>query len=117
MLKILYVEDDERLREIFTPQISKELGPEVTTATSGNEAIKLLNQEQSFDVIISDDLMSDGNGTDLLKYVMERNIKSLFVFFTNNVGLELPPTNNLFLGIFDKKSIKPVFEEIKRAKL
>jgi HD-like signal output (HDOD) protein len=66
MKRILFVEDDSLLREVYVAMAGKEgAGWEVTTAEGGAEALEILKQ-QSFDVVASDMRMEGMSGIELL---------------------------------------------------
>lgn len=66
-IQILIVEDDDTIRELLGDILSLE-GADVTTAVSGNEAHGLLKTIRP-QLIISDVMMADGDGHDLLRSV------------------------------------------------
>jgi DNA-binding response OmpR family regulator len=66
-IQILIVEDDDTIRELLGDILSLE-GADVTTAVSGNEARSLLRTTRP-QLIISDVMMTDGDGHDLLRHV------------------------------------------------
>ncbi len=112
MLKILVVDDEVLLREMLSESLVVELYATVMTASSGNEAIELIEMGNEFDLIVSDCSMSDGTGLDLLRYVTLKNIPAMFIFFTGNINIELPPPNELFLGIVEKPDKNMLIEKI-----
>lgn len=114
MLRILVVDDEALLREVLSERLVTQLGATVLTACSGNQAIKLIEMGSKFDVIVSDYTMPDGTGVDLLSYVTQKNIPTMFVLFTGSTNLELPPTNNLFLGVIEKPNNNKLLETIIR---
>lgn len=67
-LRLLIVDDEPALlrahKRVFKAQ-------EVTTASSGNEAIALLRENPGFDVILSDIHMPDGDGLDLYRAIQK----------------------------------------------
>jgi len=65
---VLIVDDESSVRESLEKVLSKS-GYATTTASSGNEALKVLSK-QRVDIVLSDLKMSDGDGFELL-----RNIK------------------------------------------
>lgn len=65
--KILIVDDEELIREIFADYFEY-LGAFVTQAKSGNEALAFL-KKQSFDVLISDVRMNNGDGIFLVNAI------------------------------------------------
>lgn len=61
--------DDEELVRASTSYMLVELGYRVIEATSGEEAVALLNDGELFDLLITDHLMPGINGTDLARLV------------------------------------------------
>ena len=68
--RVLVVDDDPTLRAAAA-RILVAAGYEVTTAASGREAILLLSA--SFETIVSDIFMPDGDGIDLLRAIRQRD--------------------------------------------
>ena len=64
---ILIVDDEVDLCELVA-EFFEDAGFKVQKAYSGNQAITLL-QSTSFDIVLSDIKMPNGNGIDLLKYI------------------------------------------------
>jgi diguanylate cyclase (GGDEF)-like protein len=64
MEKILIVEDDAFFREIFS-DILKEDGYQVETASSGNEALAMLNKN-NYQLVVTDMVLQDISGLDIL---------------------------------------------------
>jgi len=64
MERILIVEDDAFFREIFS-DILREEGYQVETASSGNEAIKML-ELSSYQLVVTDMVLQDISGLDIL---------------------------------------------------
>jgi response regulator of citrate/malate metabolism len=85
-MRILYVEDDAFLREVFTVKLKHEFKGVIDTASSGKEAIKLLSCERPYDFIVSEFQLTKGSGLDLLKYKIKNGIKGSFIFFTCSKG-------------------------------
>ena len=66
--RILIVDDDEAIRELLK-EFFQGLGYEMTTAANGSEALTMISQHD-FDCIISDHVMPDMNGLELLEQLM-----------------------------------------------
>lgn len=64
-LKILLV-DDEVLVRAGTAMMLDELGHEVTEASSGKQALAILNDHPHFDLLISDFRMPDMDGMEMI---------------------------------------------------
>ena len=79
------------------------------TASSGNQAIEILQQGKMFDFIISDYNMPDGSGRDLLLFTMNNTRQIYFLFFTSELNPDVSQINDFFLGVV----AKPDFNKIK----
>jgi DNA-binding NtrC family response regulator len=84
-IKILIVDDEPDILNLLTEEF-KCHGHYVNTATSGNEAVELL-KNVSFDIIISDFRMPNGNGMVLLNFVNSMNKKPVFYFVSGQADL------------------------------
>ena len=70
-LSVLVVDDDENIRLVLSKALEKE-GYRVSTAKSGEEALSIL-QRSFFHVVISDIMMAEMNGIELLHQIKEMN--------------------------------------------
>lgn len=71
MKSILVVDDEKSLRDFLTIMLENE-GYEVQTASSGEKAVKLV-QESAFDLVITDFRMKGANGIEVLEAVKVHN--------------------------------------------
>jgi CheY-like chemotaxis protein len=78
--RILTVDDDDIILCLLT-EILTGAGYEITTAVDGREALELIEHEQ-FDLIISDIVMPDMNGFDVLKAALENDPEYPVIMFT-----------------------------------
>lgn len=85
MVRILVVDDDEQVRGFVTATL-KRRKYEVTEAASGNEAIRILNAEEPFGVVMSDVNMPDGNGSDVAHEVMFKHPSTRLIMMTGDTG-------------------------------
>jgi len=69
--RVLVVDEEEDIRDMLLEVLSLE-NYAVVCVSSGNAALRMLDQ-QSFDVILSDVRMPDGDGLSLLTEVRRRN--------------------------------------------
>jgi len=65
--RILLVEDERELRDILSAAIAKE-GHEVFVSESGGEALGMI-KKQKIDLLLSDVVLGDINGVELLRGV------------------------------------------------
>jgi DNA-binding NtrC family response regulator len=86
MKRILIVDDDEQIRNLLVDYFQS-LSYEVLFATNGIEALGKLNQND-IDCIISDLVMPDMNGLELLKQVRSQNFKIPFLIITGYPTIE-----------------------------
>ncbi len=70
-LKLLFVEDEEDLLTIITDALEK-LKIDFLTATNGIEALKLIDEHNDIDVLITDINMPYMNGLDLIENLKEK---------------------------------------------
>ena len=84
--RILIVDDDELIRK-FLLDFFMDLKFEVVTAENGTDALKKF-APQSFDLVISDLMMPDMTGIELLKELIARDEKVLFFLITGYPTLE-----------------------------
>ena len=73
---ILIVDDDEAIRELLK-EFFQGLGYKITTAANGSEALTMISQH-NFDCIISDHVMPDMNGLELLEQLVKQERRSPF---------------------------------------
>jgi CheY-like chemotaxis protein len=64
-MKILLVDDDTFLRDMYATKFI-ECGHEVTTAVHATDALRILEQEQGYDLIIVDMIMPGMTGVELM---------------------------------------------------
>lgn len=81
MISVLYVDDEQDLREVAQLFLEESGEFKVGISTSAQEALTFLNT-QPYDVIISDYLMPRMNGISFLKAVRERFGDIPFILFT-----------------------------------
>lgn len=91
--RILYVEDDNYLREVITELLRGE-GLECTSAADGIEAIRCL-ETQKFDLLITDIRMPRMDGTQLLIWCRKNCFHFPVIFITAND--ELLPIDHVAL--------------------
>lgn len=84
--RILFVDDEEEIRDLMSINFES-MGLEVTLASSGSEALKIL-EDQKFDIIVSDVKMAGGGGVELLKGIKDRGIETPFIFLTAYLDLD-----------------------------
>jgi two-component system, NtrC family, response regulator AtoC len=84
---ILIVDDDEAIRELLK-EYFKGFGYEITTASSGAEALTMISQH-NFDCIISDHVIPDMNGLELLEELTKEGKKIPFLMITGYPSIEI----------------------------
>lgn len=117
--KILIVEDEEMLLDLFEMLISGEFDCEITTATNGIEAMDILKMDSNFQLIISDYKMPKASGGDLYHFNSTRYNLPFFLFSGGDLEdyaefsnfLVTNPNNRFFNKPFNEKTL---ISEIKR---
>jgi DNA-binding NtrC family response regulator len=80
MKRILIVDDDEQIRNLLVDYFQR-LNFEAVFAENGAEALRKLSQ-RDIDCIISDLVMPDMDGLQLLKQIRSQNVKIPFLIIT-----------------------------------
>ncbi len=113
--KSILVDDEDFYRDLLMEEIPKETSvklADISTASSGAEAISLLESGRTFDVIISDYSMPNGTGVDILKYLNRNENSTRLILFTNSINFEIPPHKGNFLGVIDKFNLHSLITTI-----
>lgn len=85
MKSILVVDDETSMRQVITDALSGEY--QITTATNGREAQSLL-AVQSFDLVITDLVMPEMNGIDLLMALQQTNPEQKIIAISGGGGIQ-----------------------------
>jgi DNA-binding NtrC family response regulator len=72
MNRILLIEDDMDFRWMLSEMLKRE-GYEVQTADNGSEGVRLLEEEEPYDLIITDIIMPEKEGLETIMNIMNRN--------------------------------------------
>ncbi len=98
MSRILVVDDEESMRQLLEIALGK-VGHRVTTAASGNRALKLIETD-SFDLVISDIKMPDMSGVEVLRYIKQAEPSVPVIMITAYASAETA-VEALRLGAYD----------------
>ena len=110
MKRILIAEDNPDFIVLMREHMSQMAGYSLTEAISGNAAIKILEKEKNFDLVITDIEMKDGSGLELLQYINDGGLKIPVIIFTNDhQALSFKKSKQLIAAI-----IKPDFKTLKK---
>ena len=107
---ILVVDDEASLIEFLTLLFEEE-GHKVSTASSVEEARIKLGQE-TFDLVLCDILMPDGNGLDLLREVKQEDRRTSVIMMTAYTSTK-SAIDAMKLGAYDYVSKPFEVEELK----
>lgn len=114
MIKILHVDDDEAYRSLVADYIDNYFKLKVESATSGNAAKEKI-KAQTYQLIISDLSMPDGDGNELFRFVNLNSPKSFFIFLTNSPHQVRAMDPNIFYCVIEKTEIRRLREKIELA--
>ena len=98
MHRILIIDDEESVRDVLQSFL-KLKGFEITTASDGKEGLNILQQEK-FSVILTDLMMPDITGLDILKKAKEINLNTPIILITA-YGTIQSAVEAMKLGAFD----------------
>ncbi|MBF0414511.1 MAG: sigma 54-interacting transcriptional regulator [Magnetococcales bacterium] len=96
--KILCVDDDPSVLYLFSVLLT-EAGYIVEKAESMAQAIELISQN-AFDLVVSDIMLGDANGLDLVKRIRQTDSLTYVILVTGNPSLETAQ-DALHQGVFD----------------
>lgn len=101
--RILFVDDDEALREVVRGQLEG-AGYECAEARDGDDAMAKLGTEK-YDVVLLDINMPNKSGIDVLRFLQDKSLKCRVIMLTGRVGFSIA-TESLKLGA-DEYITKP----------
>ena len=84
-LKILFVDDEEQIRE-GTGKLLSKFFDSVTICKDGQEGLDKFKEEKNFDIVIADIQMPVMNGVDMVKKIKEIAPNILTIFITASRG-------------------------------
>ena len=105
---ILVVDDEESLRETFHFFLTREGYGPVLTCGEYEQALTIITTEK-IDLIISDIVLNNSSGIELLKYTRQNNIECPFIIITGFPDVDTA-AESLRFGAFDY-IVKPVDKE------
>lgn len=114
--KILIIEDDQFIRELYVRELQKS-NYDVTTTTTAEEAEKIIKKEK-FDLILVDIMLPGKSGLDMLQHFHEVDgTKGASFIMLTNIGQDAVVKQGLELGAkgyLIKSSFSPqqIVEEI-----
>ena len=87
-LRILYADDMQELRDMVQITLARD-GHEVECAADGQLALQRLEEEPSFDLVITDHQMPNMNGLELVKQLRARSFPGKILLFTSGLTTEI----------------------------
>ena len=111
-LKILLVDDEPMFREMVQVKLRVNVpGAKFVHAVSGNNAIRIIEDDPEFRLIVCDYQMPDGNGFEFVEYLIQRKLKIPVIIFTSMVNLKLPfPEGHPVIAIVEKVHLEEMKE-------
>ena len=106
MKKILVIEDEEDLNQTLSFNLENE-GYKVTSALKGSEALEILENASSPDLVILDLMLPDMPGLDICRHIRSKdNLKNISVIIVTAKGEEVDRVVGFELGA-DDYIVKP----------
>lgn len=99
MKKILVVEDEEAIREFVIINLER-AGYEVTEAACGEDALKIYEEDDSFDVVILDIMMPGIDGITVCKALRKKSLE-LGIILLSAKTQEMDKVTGLMMGADD----------------
>ena len=80
-IKVLLVDDEPQIRKLLTNLLKRDGNYDVTTASSGEEALGLFrNRSEKFHIVITDFDLGRMNGTELYRHIREVRPETAVLF-------------------------------------
>ncbi|MCR4315828.1 MAG: response regulator transcription factor [Planctomycetes bacterium] len=92
--RVLVVDDDPSIRMVLTKGLKKD-GFEVSQAVGGQEAIKIIDSESQFDLILLDVMMPVVDGRQVLEYIRSNKILATLPVIVLTAAGDEQTTNEL----------------------
>jgi len=106
MKKILVIEDEEDLNQTLSFNLENE-GYKVTSALKGSEALKILKDSDTPDLVILDLMLPDISGLDICRHIRsDKELKNISVIMVTAKGEEVDRVVGFELGA-DDYIVKP----------
>lgn len=115
--RILCVDDDRELLTTLAEYIAELLPARVTIATSVADALKMVENEGPFDLIVSDYQIPPSTGGVFFNKLRELGSEALFVFYSGYDRIQLNDFRSApnFLGHIEKPAAKSLLKLISQA--
>lgn len=111
MSYILFVDDEEDIRDIIEMTLSLYVDPPIITAISGENALEVIAQNGEPLVVISDFRMANGNGEFLYYEIQKINPKIPFIFNSADSLSFIKSSFPNAIGFVEKPNIiKPIVD-------
>jgi|GEM_PF-1345201 len=107
--KVLIVEDDESIRCLLRDYLSSSLGVEVICASCVSEG-KCRFTQNHVDLVICDQNMGDGVGTEMLRFIRERDQRIPFILYTGQLRSDLPEVGPLTWNYVHKPEVTKLLD-------
>ncbi len=113
-MRVLIVDDDSDIRDIIEFTFNCEVESEFIHAESGNEAIKIIDNDPNINLIICDYNMPNGNGGEVYKHLIQKKIEIPYAFCSSEVSQDHSEFENstLLLGDITKPYLYEGIQEI-----
>ena len=115
ILQILLIDDEPFFLEIVSQKIKDKVQCNITLCPSGDEAIERI-KSKSFDLIICDFMMPDGDGLSVYQFLhmLYKHEPPDFVFFSSYTSIPVLDGKN-YLGIVEKPNINDLISLINQS--
>jgi len=109
-IRIFAVDDEPEIREFFTA-VSEKMGVVCAVAATGEEALRLLDKNDDFNVYFVDWKLPDMNGGELIKRMQEKTTQNPIVIIFSSTDWSVIEDEALAVGA-DKFLPKPLFPSV-----
>lgn len=110
-MKILLVDDNEEIRKVLILQLELD-SIRVIESNSGNNALEVLEKDDTFDLIISDFHMPNGDGKFLVGQMIRMGLDVPVFIFTSEIEPEIIISNSFPITYYSKFQLPLMIRQI-----
>ncbi|OFZ47723.1 MAG: hypothetical protein A2381_06945 [Bdellovibrionales bacterium RIFOXYB1_FULL_37_110] len=102
-MKILFVDNDQAICELFQTTLEKRYQANVITVQTAAQAVAIIKKTSDIDIVVCDYILSDDHGANVYRFIRDNYPQMIFILQTSN--LQILKTDTRFFDFFDNIQI------------